>query len=257
MLLRPGPVHLSVASLARSLDYYEREIGLRARVRDFDSATAALGTGGEDLLVLHEQPGARPADGYAGLFHCALLLPTREDLARWLVHASRDRVALTGLSDHAVSEALYLRDPDGHGIEIYADRPREIWEGQVSELMTTVRLDTDDLIASLGEQIPETFTGLPEDTVMGHVHLRVSEIAATSLFYRGLGFEAMAEFPGQAVFLATEGYHHHVGANVWESRGRPLAPPDTARLLKFSLVGDVEPAVLTDPSGITVELLAR
>jgi len=124
---RMGAVHLTVADLDRSIAYYETQIGLQVHARE--DGRARLGTGGEDLLVLTEEPGAKPADGHSGLFHFALLVPERIDLARWLAHAARDRVALTGLSDHFVSEALYLRDPDHHGIEIYADRPRELWEG--------------------------------------------------------------------------------------------------------------------------------
>src|SRR5215468_1422201 len=136
-----GGVELTVADLERSLDYYRSNIGLE--VIEHGVRRASLGAGGDELLVLVEEPGARPADGYTGLFHFALLVPTRVDLARWLAHAARDRVQLTGLSDHAVSEAIYLRDPDHHGIEIYADRPREQWEGQVTQRMTTLPLDTD------------------------------------------------------------------------------------------------------------------
>ncbi|MEA2178231.1 MAG: catechol 2,3-dioxygenase, partial [Solirubrobacteraceae bacterium] len=124
-----GTVHLTVADLDRSVAYYETQIGLRVHGRE--NGSARLGAGGEDLLALTELPGAQPADGYAGLFHFALLLPERADLANWLAHAARDRVPMTGLSDHAVSEALYLRDPVGHGIVIYADRPRDTWEGRV------------------------------------------------------------------------------------------------------------------------------
>src|SRR4051794_13035007 len=120
--MRMGAVELTVADLGRSLAYYEQEIGLRVQSRE--NGTATFGAGGEPLLVLTEQGGALPADGFSGLFHFALLLPTRAALADWLVHAGADRVQLTGLSDHAVSEALYLRDPDHHGIELYADRPR-------------------------------------------------------------------------------------------------------------------------------------
>ena len=117
-------------------------------MRERDADRAALGAGGEDLLVLVEEPGAKPADGFSGLYHFALLVPDRADLARWLAHAARDRVQLVGMSDHFVSEALYLRDPDHHGIEIYADRPRELWEGQVWQRMTSLPLDTDDLVRS-------------------------------------------------------------------------------------------------------------
>src|SRR5436305_52984 len=142
--MRMGEVHLTVADLERSLRYYQSAIGLRVHARE--NGTARLGTGGEDLLVLTEQPGALPADGYAGLFHFALLVPERAALADWLDHAVRDRVELSGLSDHSVSEAIYLRDPDHHGIEIYADRPRAQWEGEVMQRMTTLPLDVDDLL---------------------------------------------------------------------------------------------------------------
>ena len=141
---RMGAVHLSVADLTRSIEYYDSALGLRVHARDGDHAV--LGTGGEDLLVLTERPGAVPADGYAGLFHFALLVPERLDLARWLTHAAQDRVPLTGLSDHYVSEAIYLRDPDHHGIEVYWDRPRSLWEGEVAQRLTTEPLDVQDLV---------------------------------------------------------------------------------------------------------------
>jgi len=146
-----GAVHLTVSELERSVSYYRQAIGLSVLERSDDHAV--LGAGTEPLIVLFEDSGARPADGHTGLYHAALRLPHRADLAAWLAHAARDRVALTGLSDHFVSEALYLRDPDGHGIEIYADRPREVWEGMVAERMTSLPLDVDDL---LGELTPRT-----------------------------------------------------------------------------------------------------
>ena len=229
-----GPVHLTVADLARSLDYYRAQIGLRVLAQE--DGRASLGSGGRELLVLVEEPGARPADGYSGLFHFALLVPDRAGLARWLAHAARDGVALTGASDHAVSEALYLRDPDGHGIEIYRDRPREEWEGRVATLMTSLPLDTADLLSVLGDPATEPFDGLPEGTVMGHVHLRVSEIPATVDFYRDLGFELMAQLGSQAAFLAAGGYHHHLGANTWESAGAPQAPSGYAGLRRATMV---------------------
>ncbi len=229
-----GTVYVTVADLDRSIDYYERVIGLRVHARD--DGVARLGTGGEDLLVLREQPGAIPAQGFAGLFHFALLVPARDDLARWLGHASRDHVQLTGLSDHVVSEAIYLRDPDHHGIEIYADRPRETWEGKVGERMTTLPLDTHDLLASLDGD-PGAFDGLATGTVMGHVHLCVSDIDETVGFYRDvLGLDLVAAMRDQAAFLSAGGYHHHVGTNTWESRGAPFAPSDRARLTRFTVV---------------------
>ena len=134
------------------------------------------------------------------------------------------RIPLQGLSDHFVSEAIYLGDPDGHGIEIYADRPRERWEGSVAQRMTTLPLDVDDLFRELDDPATEPFDGLPAGTVMGHVHLRVAAIPETVAFYRDLlGFGLMAQLGNQAAFLSAGGYHHHLGANTWESAGAPPA----------------------------------
>ncbi len=243
--MRMGAVHLTVADLDRSVAYYERAIGLRVNERE--NGTAQLGVGGEDLLVLTEQPGVQSAEGYSGLFHFALLLPERADLGRWLKHAARDHVELTGLSDHRVSEALYLRDPDYHGIEIYADRPRATWEGKVAQLMTTIPLDTNDLVRGLDD---EPFQGLPEGTTMGHVHFCVADIRSTVEFWLGQGFELMAELRAQAAFLASNGYHHHVGANTWQSQGAPYAPADRARLIGATVHGAPEERAVSDPSGI-------
>ena len=261
---RMGAVHLTVADLGRSLAYYEEQIGLRVLAREDGRAT--LGTGGDALLVLAEEAGARPADGYSGLFHFALLVPERTDLARWLAHAARDRVPLSGMSDHWVSEAIYLRDPDHHGIEIYADRPRELWEGQVGERLTTLPLDVEDLLGVLADPANEPFDGLATGTVMGHVHLCVGAIAPTNAFYRDrLGFGVMAELGDQATFLSAGGYHHHLGANTWQSAGAPYAPDGHARLTQMTVVlpdaasldevarriGGTE---VRDPSGIPVVL---
>jgi len=232
---RLGAVHLTVADLDRSVGYYEREIGLAVRERE--AGRAALGAGGEDLLVLVEEPGAKPADGFSGLYHFALLVPDRADLARWLAHAARDQVRLAGMSDHFVSEALYLRDPDHHGIEIYADRPRELWEGQVWQRMTSLPLDTADLVSVLDDAASAPFDGLPPGTVMGHVHLRVSEIAPTVAFYGdALGFDLMAQLGAHAAFLSAGGYHHHLGANTWESAGAGQAPGGYATLRHATIV---------------------
>jgi catechol 2,3-dioxygenase len=224
-----GPVHLTVADLDRSLRYYDDAIGLETL--EHGSGRASLGTGGRELLVLVEEPGAQPAPGNSGLFHFALLVPERPALARWLAHAARDRIDLTGLSDHRVSEAIYLRDPDHHGIEIYADRPREAWGGDVAQIMTTLPLDVDDLFGELDDPETEPFDGLAEGTVMGHVHLQVSEIPGTVAFYRDLlGFDLTAQMGPQAAFLSAGGYHHHVGANTWQSAGAPPPPPGSAAL---------------------------
>jgi catechol 2,3-dioxygenase len=218
-----GPVHLTVADLERSLRYYDEAVGLETLERG--PGRASLGSAGRELLTLVEEPGAKPAPGNTGLFHFALLVPERPALARWLAHAARDRVSLSGLSDHRVSEAIYLRDPDYHGIEIYADRPRASWDGDVAEIMTTLPLDVDDLLAELDDPETEPFDRLADGTVMGHVHLQVSEIPSTIAFYRDvLGFDLTAEIP-QAAFLSAGGYHHHIGGNTWQSAG--AIPPAT------------------------------
>jgi catechol 2,3-dioxygenase len=261
---RMGAVHLTVADLDQSLAYYETQIGLRVHARE--GGLAQLGTGGEDLLVLTEEPGVEPADGYSGLFHFALLVPERIDLARWLAHAARDRVALSGLSDHFVSEAIYLRDPDHHGIEIYADRPRELWEGQVGMRLTTEPLDTNDLLATLEDPISESFDGLAGGTVMGHVHLCVADVERTVEYYRDVvGFGLMAQLGDQAAFLSAGGYHHHLGGNTWQSAGRPYAPEGYARLTQMTIVLPDETSLdglakrvggteVRDPSGIPIAL---
>ena len=226
-----GPVHLTVSDLERSLEYYRRVVGLD--VLEQGAGRASLGADSTELLGLVEQPGAQPSDGYTGLYHFALLAPDRPSLARWLAHAVRDQVPLTGLSDHYVSEAIYLRDPDRHGIEIYADRPRELWEGRVGERMTTEPLDVKDL---LGEADGD-FDGLPAGTTMGHVHLKVAAIPQTVEFYRDvLGFDLVVERVPQAAFLSAGGYHHHLGANTWESAGAPAPPVGSAALRHATVV---------------------
>jgi catechol 2,3-dioxygenase len=230
-----GPVHLTVSDLDRSLEYYRDAVGLQTLERE--DHRASLGARGAELLVLVEEPGAGPATGFTGLYHFALLLPARRDLAGWLAHAARDRVPLTGLSDHFVSEAIYLSDPDGHGIEIYWDRPREVWEGVVAERMTTLPLDVDSLLGELDDPRSAPFDGLPAGTIMGHVHLKVAAIPETVAFYRDLlGFGLMATFGRQAAFLGAAGYHHHIGANTWESADAPPPPPGTAALRAATLV---------------------
>ena len=230
-----GPVHLTVAKLERSLEYYREAVGLE--VLDQSGGRASLGVEGQELLGLVEEPLARPAAGHSGLYHFALQLPERVDLARWLAHAAHDRVPLVGMSDHFVSEALYLSDPDAHGIEIYWDRPREVWEGQVATRMTTLPLDVDSLLGELEEPMTEPFDGLPPSTRMGHVHLRVARIPETVAFYRDvLGFALMAQLGSHAVFLSAGGYHHHLGANTWESAEVLVPPPGAAALRHATIV---------------------
>ena len=229
-----GPVELTVADLERTLAYWQDVVGLRVLARD--EGRAALGTDRE-LVRFVEEPGAQPDHGHTGLYHVALLVPDRPSLARWLAHASRDGTELQGLSDHYVSEAIYLRDPDHHGIEIYADRPRELWDGQVFQRMTTMPLDVQSLFGELDDPANEPFEGLPDGTVMGHVHLRVADVPKTVEFYNGvLGMGVMAQLGPAAAFLSAGGYHHHIGGNTWESRGAAPAPPGAAALRYATIV---------------------
>lgn len=230
-----GAVHLTVADLERSLDYYRQAVGLQ--VLEQAAGRASLGAGGAELLQLVEEPGAHPALGHTGLYHFALVVPERVDLARWLAHAASDRVSLVGLSDHFVSEAIYLSDPDLHGIEIYWDRPREVWEGQVGSRLTTLPLDVQDLLGEVDDPDNEPFDGLPGGTAMGHVHFRVARIPDTIEFYRDvLGMDLTAALGSQAAFLSAGGYHHHVGANTWESAEATPPPEGSAALREATIV---------------------
>jgi catechol 2,3-dioxygenase len=214
--LRIGAVGLKARDLPRLTDFYANAIGLR--VIDRDSKTARLGAGGIVLLELEAAPDATPDDPRtAGLYHTAFLQPTRSDLARWLVHAARNRVALTGASDHLVSEAIYLDDPEGNGIEVYRDRtpPEWRWNGDRIQ-MATDRLDLDDLAADTGNT---AYAGAPDGLRIGHIHLRVGDLAATQKFYCDtIGLDPTAG-RGGALFMSSGRYHHHVGSNTWHSAG--------------------------------------
>lgn len=229
-----GTVRLQVGDLARSLAFYEGVLGLASLGRS--NGVARLGPGGTtDVLVeLHERAGARPIPrgGRLGLYHFALLLPDRAALGRFFNHlvATRTRA---GSADHAVSEAIYLNDPDGLGIEVYADRPRADWRRDETgqRLMTTEPLDVGDLLAA-GSARP--WTGMPPGTTVGHMHLHVGNLAlATDFYHRALGFDRVVwTYPG-ALFLSAGGYHHHLGTNTWAS-GPPATDGD-ARLLSWAL----------------------
>jgi catechol 2,3-dioxygenase len=236
--IAPAEVTLSVADLDRSVAYYENAIGLGVNERA--GGRARMGVPGRDLVVLEEQPGARPGRGTnTGLFHLALLLPERRDLASWLTHAGATGVPLTGASDHYVSEALYLRDPDAHGIEIYRDRPRDTWTraGDGSLNMGTEPLDLRDLMSARDPSEP--FLRMPDGTVMGHIHLQVAHLQEARRFYADLlGLDVTVEIPGQASFLSTAGYHHHLGMNVWAGVGAPPPPPGQAALRRAALEVD-------------------
>ncbi len=228
-----GPATLVVADLQRCTEFYRQAIGLT--VRQSDGQQASLGTAQQELLVLRHLPHAPPAGVTTGLYHIAFLLPSRQDLARQLLHFERSGTQLAGAADHDVSEALYLADPEGNGLEIYRDRPREEWRYPGGHLqMGTKALDWRALLASAGSA--EAFTGMPAGTRLGHMHLRVSDVAAAEAFYRDvLGMEVTARYGHDAAFLSYDGYHHHLGINTWESRGAPPAPIGARGLEHFSL----------------------
>ncbi len=230
-----GRVRIQVSDLDRSIAYYETVIGFR--VLDREANVARLGPHGDDtvLLELHEKPGVHSVErrGRIGLYHFAILLPNRPALGRFLKHLS-DLGARAGMSDHFVSEAIYLSDPDGIGIEVYADRPRSAWRHEARQLtMTTIPLDADDLVAAGGS---EPWTGAPAGTVIGHIHLYVRDIDQAAAFYHdALGFDKVVwNYPG-ALFMSAGGYHHHLGTNTWAASS-PIASDDDAKLLEWEVV---------------------
>src|SRR5215211_8022462 len=219
--LRLGAVHLTVTDLDRSVALYEDAIGLRLHRRK--DSLAVMGAGEEDLLVLYEEPGARRAGRHAGLYHFALLFPSREELARAALRLAARKTQIQGASDHGTHEAIYLPDPDGNGIELAADRPRELWPRPLDYASGPQPLDLDDLLATVaGEEVRgKAGPGL----VVGHVHLHVGDLERGLAFNRDvLGFELMSFMPGAAAFVAAGGYHHHLGFNVWRGEGVPPAP---------------------------------
>src|SRR3954453_18862563 len=235
--LRLGPVRISVTDLDRSIPFYEDSIGLQLRQRD--DGTAAMGAGGEDLVLLEEQPDGRPAGRHAGLYHYALLHPAREELARAAQRLLVTRTPISGASDHGISEAIYLPDPDGNGIELAADRGRERW-GDLSDPKTIgpEPLDMSDLLGMVeGEELrAQADPGL----AVGHVHLHVGDVDRGLGFYRDvIGFDVMTHFP-TAAFVSAGGYHHHLAFNVWRGEGVPPAPPDAVGLRRWTVFLDDE-----------------
>lgn len=232
-----GLLSLAVTDLARSLAFYTHALGFE--ILQQDAASATLGAAGVPLLLLDAQPGARSwrsgGAGHTGLFHFAVLLPSRVDLGRWVRHWLSLGLPPPGQGDHLVSEALYLEDPDGHGIEIYRDRPRAEWRwanGQVA--MATLPVDIRGMLAE-AERDERPWTGLPAGTRLGHMHLQVGDIARAAAFYHEvLGFDIVARMPS-ALFVSAGGYHHHVGLNTWQSRGGGPASAGTVALRFFTI----------------------
>jgi catechol 2,3-dioxygenase len=236
--LRLGPTHLTVSDLDGSIAFYERALGLRLHDRDGD--TAWLGVGDDVLLVLVEETDAAPGGRHAGLYHFALLFDSREELARAVVRLAETRTRIEGASDHGVSEAIYLRDPDDNGIELYVDRPRSQWPppSQPGErvAMYTIALDIPALLATVAGEAPRTLAGPGLRT--GHLHLHVASVERGLAFYRDvLGFEVMVNL-GSAAFLSAGGYHHHLGFNVWLGSDVQPRPPGTAGLRHWTVLLD-------------------
>lgn len=219
-----APVSVSkVALRARDADalaaYYRDVVGLRELARDGETIT--LGAGDRPLLLLESDASLKPDDPRgAGLFHTAFLLPRRADLGRWINHAAERQIAIEGASDHLVSEAVYLTDPEGNGIEIYADRPHTEWKWDGDSVeMATLRMNIPGVRASVADGEPKWYA-IPDNSIVGHVHLRVGDPDEAESWWKSeMGFDTVKKYGADAVFLSTGGYHHHIGANTWQSRG--------------------------------------
>lgn len=261
--LEIGRVALTVNDIDAVGHFYQTALGLQDM--GHGAATARLGAGGRVLLELRaDRTARRSTPQEAGLFHTAFLLPARADLGRWLHHAAATGLAVTGASDHGVSEALYLHDPEGNGIEIYIDRPRECWQRKGNEIeMGTDPLDLDALAATADRP----WDGAPEGTVIGHVHLQVGAIPEAEAFYTGtLGFALTHRYRGGS-FYGAGGYHHHLATNIWNSRGAgPRSHPSTGLAdLEIMAAPDELAAILArtgtsaliDPWGTSISLTAK
>jgi len=237
--------------------FYRNLLGLDEQSRR--DGAIVLGATGRELIEIESVPSSKPDDPRsAGLFHTAFLLPSRRDLARWVRRASENRIPVSGASDHLVSEALYLSDPEGNGIEIYADRPKEDWVRDGGDIaMATNRLDVDNLLGELDGDTP-SWTSAPDGTVIGHVHLRVGDPSvAEDWWHSEFGFATMAKYGTQAVFLASGGYHHHIGANTWQSAGAGSRDADRAGLSFVELASsDHASSTKHDPWGTEIRVSA-
>jgi catechol 2,3-dioxygenase len=266
-----GRVSLTVHDLDKVSEFYQQAVGLH-RLRG-DASTTELGVEGMALLELRRDTAARRrSPREAGLFHTAFLLPSRGDLARWVKHAMKTRPPVVGASDHGVSEALYLSDPEGNGVEIYSDRPILSWQWENGLVhMPSDPLDIDNLIAASGSG---EWEGFPLGSKVGHVHLQVGAIPPAEAFYRDvLGFAITSRYPG-GTFYAVDGYHHHLATNIWNSRGASersypstglanveiIATPNflasvQARSAKTSTAEISQPLTLSDPWGTEISVV--
>lgn len=234
-------VYLNVQDLQRSLEFYQNIIGFK--ILEQTERKAELTADGKTPLVTIEQPEhvISKQRRTTGLYHYALLLPSRADLAKFILHMIKTQYPLQGGSDHLVSEALYLADPDGNGIEVYCDRPSSSWEWNGDEVvMATEPMDVEGIVR---ENDGKPWAGLPARTLMGHIHLHVSEFKKIEEFYcQGLGFEIVCRYGGQAMFISTGGYHHHIGLNTWNGVGAPPPAENSVGMSAYTVVFPSEEA---------------
>jgi catechol 2,3-dioxygenase len=269
-----GQVHLKVEDLRRSVSFYKEYIGFDV-LEEFAN-TAVLTVDGKTPLLTIEQPSEiiPKQRRTTGLYHFALLLPTRKDLGNALNHLLSKKYPLQGGSDHGVSEALYLADPDGNGIELYADKPVDLWEKENG--LFVAKGEQLDVVGVMAEAKGELWNRLPNETVMGHIHLHASDLDKTKSFYKeGLGLDLVMKLSNSALFFSTGGYHHHIAINVWNGLGAPIPEKNTVGLSYFTLhmpsegerskvlkrcqeLGfevDIKNCSLTDPSGNQIKLV--
>lgn len=237
-----GHVKIKVADLERSLKFYQEMIGFS--ILEKTETTAKLTTDGKTSILSLEQPeNVTPKQrGTTGLYHFAILLPEKKDLANIVVHLAKNGIRI-GSSDHLVSEAIYIQDPDDNGIEIYIDRDPSVWQWNGEEVAMTVDpLDFETLLMYHDQN--QSWTKLPENTVMGHIHLHVSELVKTEQFYvEGLGFDVVNRYGTQALFISSDKYHHHIGLNTWNGIGAPQPAENSVGLKSYTLIYANEKAV--------------
>ena len=227
-----GYVHLNISDLTKSLPFYQEVLGFQVHRREGD--TAYLGAGKADILALTERHGAARPEFATGLYHFAVLVPSRVALARSLRRLIETEYPLQGFADHLVSEAVYLADPDGNGIEVYRDRPRSDWyDARGNIKMATDPLDVRGVLAELNGQ-DAAWRGLAAGTKLGHMHLQVANARQAQQFYsNALGFDLIMMYGPSAAFVSAGGYHHHIGMNTWNSAGAPPPPPESIGLRYF------------------------
>ena len=235
--MKISSIQLRTANLTGLRDFYADTLGLEPREVNEGTLELFADIDGEPLVTLEEHADAMPRPEFStGLYHVAFLMPSRKELARLLARLAEQRYPLQGFADHGVSEAIYLADPDGNGIELYSDRPRDQWPQKKGALeMFTHPLDLENLMSELGDS-DEEWDGIHPETTVGHIHLQGSDLAKSGAFYHDiLGYDIVQkDFPG-ALFMSTGGYHHHIGINTWNSKNAPTPPTNSTGLVRFSI----------------------